>query len=417
MEADGAPELPRAPLPPGWGRPRPVIVPTALLLSLLAPDALAADSGDAAPGAGGAAPRNAPRGAGDTTHDAAEEIEVPQARPGPDPIQVSAALTRLPLGPELPAGADLAQVLSTVPGTLVRRLGGLGDPAVVSMRGSTFRQVEVFLDGVPLNPDGADVVDLSELPARAFAHVDAWRGHAPARYGTSAIGGVVDLHLPRDLVADTRGVDVGSWSTLRTWTVGAGMLGPARAFLAVDSQATRGDFTWFDDRGTRYTPGDDAIVRRAHNAARRAAVLGRLELGGPRASVALHDAVSVLDRELPGPAQDQVQRATYSAARNLLAVSGDLRPSETLRVQPRGWWLARTDQFVDRDAELGVGAHDRADTTSALAGQLETTWVPDPRLRLEALLRARREVWTPVDALADPGPARTRLAGTAALSA
>jgi iron complex outermembrane receptor protein len=417
MEADGAPELPRAPLPPVWGRPRPVIVPTALLLSLLAPVAMAADSEEAAPGAGGAAPRNAPRGPGDATHDAAEEIEVAQAHPGPDPIQVSAALTRVTLGPELPAGADLAQVLSTVPGTLVRRLGGLGDPAVVSMRGSTVRQVEVFLDGVPLNPDGADVVDLSELPARAFATLDAWRGHAPARYGTSAIGGVVDLHLPRHAIPATGGVDVGSWTTARFWALGGGAIGPARAFVAVDGQSTRGDFTWLDDRGTRYTPGDDAIVRRTHNASRRAGVLARVEAGGARARVSVHDSVAFSDRELPGPSQDSAAHATYGATRNLLAVSGDLRPTDTLRLQPRGWWLTRTDRFVDREAELGVGAHDRADMTDARAAQLEGTWIPDPRLRLGTLVRARREVWTPVDALAEAGTSRTRLAGTAAMSA
>jgi hypothetical protein len=79
-------------------------------------------------------------------------------------MRTTGSLTVRALGPDLPPGTDLAAVVDAVPGVTVRRLGGLGAFSAVSVRGSTFRQVEVFLDGVPMNPDGSGAVDLSELP-------------------------------------------------------------------------------------------------------------------------------------------------------------------------------------------------------------------------------------------------------------
>ena len=61
----------------------------------------------------------------------------------------------------------LEDVLATVPGVRVRRLGGLGAFAGVSLRGTAFRQSLVRLDGIPLNPDGL---------MRWISHAGRWPG-------------------------------------------------------------------------------------------------------------------------------------------------------------------------------------------------------------------------------------------------
>ena len=45
----------------------------------------------------------------------------------------------------------IAELVTTAPGVAVNQYGGLGQLATVSIRGSTADQVQVFLDGVPLN--------------------------------------------------------------------------------------------------------------------------------------------------------------------------------------------------------------------------------------------------------------------------
>ena len=118
------------------------------------------------------------------SHAGSETVEVTASGDG------SATRTDVALGAEAAGRTDLAGVLEGVPGASVRRLGGLGDFAAVRLRGSTFQQVEVFLDGVPLNPDGDSVIDLATLPVSTFAQMRVYRGFSPASYGSAAMGGM-----------------------------------------------------------------------------------------------------------------------------------------------------------------------------------------------------------------------------------
>ena len=126
------------------------------------------------------------------------EEERPDA---PDPGAISSSVTVIPVDETLPSGADVGSVVESASGTVVRRLGGLGDYSAVSIRGSSFRQVQVYLDGVPLNPDGSATVNLSELPLSAFERVEIYRGNAPPSFAAAPIGGVCLLYTspsPRD---------------------------------------------------------------------------------------------------------------------------------------------------------------------------------------------------------------------------
>ena len=91
------------------------------------------------------------------------EITVEAQAPGARALDDPTSVTIIDVDERLSAAADLADVIETATGTTVVQLGGLGDLSAVSIRGSSLRQVQVFLDGVPLNPDGSAVVNLSEL--------------------------------------------------------------------------------------------------------------------------------------------------------------------------------------------------------------------------------------------------------------
>ncbi len=327
-------------------------------------------------------------------------VEV-RAPAGPNPITTAGTLTVRALGPDAPPASDLATVLASVPGANVRRLGGLGDVAVVSLRGSSLRQVEVFLDGVPLNPDGAEVVDLSELPPSAFSRVEVWRGDAPARYGAAPLGGVLDLRTPTPSETPTAvGIAAGSWSTLRGHAVTGGRLGKhADAYVAGDVLGTAGDFTFLDDAGTVYNRLDDGMPRRLNNDLFRANGLARVNVGHHGARLTLLDAAAHVERGLPGPVGARAEHARYEATRNLLSASADLTAADDLRVVPRAWWFTRGDELDDRMGELGVGGEWRRDRTATLGAQVDTTWAPLSWGQLGLLTRARRDTYTPFDVI------------------
>ena len=104
-----------------------------------------------------------------------EVVEVIGVRQEIDPLETSAAVTTIPVDERLRASAELADVVGASAGVHLQRLGGLGNYSVVSIRGSSARQVEVFVDGVPLNPHGSAPVNLAELSLDAFERIDVYR--------------------------------------------------------------------------------------------------------------------------------------------------------------------------------------------------------------------------------------------------
>ena len=348
---------------------------------------------------------------------AEDELTVSPAT-GPQPGSTAASLTVLPLGPDLPPGQDLASVVDSASGTTVRRLGGLGDFSAVSLRGSTFRQVEVFLDGLPLNPDGASAVNLSELPVSAFDRVEIYRGMAPVAFGSGAIGGVLNLVTPTRAVPATVGARAGSFGTFATSAVVGPKRGAVDALLAIDQLHTEGDFPYFDDQGTEYTLLDDRTPTRVNNAIDRASLLGRVRFGPHAARVTLLESFVGSHQELPGPISAASQTGSLGTVRNLVGAGVDVSASPTLRVLPQAWWLWRQEVFDDRDAAIGVGAQHTRDRSGTVGGQTSVVWAPVTWATGSALLRGRHERYTPYDLLADTDDGdRARTAGVAALGA
>lgn len=140
----------------------------------------------------------------------------------------------------------LPEALTAVPGLRVAQLGGPGQQASVFLRGTSSRHVLVLLDGVPLN-------DPSE-PNAAFnfgnellfdvERIEVLRGPASALYGSTALGGVVNLvtrRTPPDRAFAPYGELAGG--TQRTLRAGAGATGTVGAFdylLSAQSFSTQG---------------------------------------------------------------------------------------------------------------------------------------------------------------------------------
>lgn len=253
------------------------------------------------------------------------------------------------------APADgLDDLLATVPGARVRRLGGRGAFAGVSLRGTGFRQSLVRLDGVPLNPDGVEAVDLSQWPLAGLARVRVTAGRAPATVGGAPIGGVVDLET-RDgapvLAATFAG---GSFASARAAVVaGTPWDGPVPgdALVAADGFVTEGDFPYRDDGGTVYVLDDDQTLDRANDRRLQGAVLARVRLGdGSRRATLL--ASLVARREgLPGPV-GVPQLGTALATRRALVSLGGEGTLGAGRLEGAAWWLGRAERLDDARDEI-----------------------------------------------------------------
>jgi vitamin B12 transporter len=88
---------------------------------------------------------------------------------------------------------DVAQVINGQPGVVVNDYGPTGALKTVSLRGSTSSQVLVLLDGIRLNSSVNGEVDLSSIPMEMIDHIEIVRGGESSLYGSSAIGGVINI--------------------------------------------------------------------------------------------------------------------------------------------------------------------------------------------------------------------------------
>jgi iron complex outermembrane recepter protein len=104
------------------------------------------------------------------------------------------AITVLPVGRQALVAASLIDFLKLDPALDVRQRAPGGVQADVSIRGGTFAQTLVLIDGQRLNDaqTGHHNLDIP-IPLEAVDRVEVLRGAGSALYGADAVGGVVNL--------------------------------------------------------------------------------------------------------------------------------------------------------------------------------------------------------------------------------
>lgn len=111
----------------------------------------------------------------------------------------------------------LEDVLAQSVGVQIRRFGGAGERAEISIRGFSAAQVRVELDSVSLNGGRSRGVDLASIPLSQLEAVEVIRGGSAGASGNGAMGGMVALRTRRPDFP-SGGIDVhgGSFGTLQT---------------------------------------------------------------------------------------------------------------------------------------------------------------------------------------------------------
>ncbi|RKH62920.1 TonB-dependent siderophore myxochelin receptor MxcH [Corallococcus aberystwythensis] len=94
--------------------------------------------------------------------------------------------------------ADLGTALSRTEGVDVRRTGGLGSTARISIAGLSDDQVRFFVDGVPLELAGYGP-GLANVPVNLVQQMEVYQGVVPIRFGADVLGGAVELVTDQDV--------------------------------------------------------------------------------------------------------------------------------------------------------------------------------------------------------------------------
>ncbi len=375
------------------------------------------------PGASGRAveDRAAPA---DTVYTAPEiVVEAARITPGIDDIfRRPGFVAVLDVGARQDRVEDLASVLSQMAGIRVRQYGGLGSFATVSIRGSSANQVEVYLDGVPLNDAYLGVANLSDLPLGGVERIEVFRGFAPPHLGSSAIGGAVNLVTSDESKWAEQAVlsrveareSYGSFGTARHTLSLWSHPGSVKLFFHGSYLESQGDFDFVDDQTTPLNPDDDETVTRANNDFHAWNLLGRIQRPVPGAGqLTLSHTALIREQGVPGVGSFQSKTARSERERHITNAQFTARPlfGKKLHAFAAGFYSNAREQFHDLDGEISLIPQDTDNSFRTWGGNVRARLdVPRAPVAVEVFHQSKNERFRPRTRIPTPseGPDRTR---------
>jgi iron complex outermembrane receptor protein len=276
---------------------------------------------------------------------------------------------------------SIPEVLEQSVGLNVRNFGGLGAFSTASIRGSSAEQVTVLLDGIPLNRGRNAVVNLSNIPLRSVERIEIYRGAAPLRFRSSAIGGVINIVTKRIKEGFSHQVSgsYGSFNTYEAAGTSTGQVQKAGYLLSASTSGSDGDFEFEDDNGTPLNPSDDTKKKRENNDFTAYDILGKMSYDFST-TFRLEASNNFFAKEegVPGISSNQSQNARLETDRNILSVKG-LKERfflPNLDAEFTGYYLIEKTNFDDPDGEIGVGRQDTTDDSNGwgLDGYVSYYW-------------------------------------------
>lgn len=268
---------------------------------------------------------------------------------------------------------SVVDVVGTSAGVHVQRYGGLEAATAISIRGSGSHQVEIFLDGIPLDSAAGLGIDLGLLSVDSLAQIRVYKSFTPSELGGGAMGGVIDLQSHPIHVGLSQKYHLG-YGSFNTMAAGAQIQrgGKEHDFLfGMDYRRTSGDFTFLDDNGTPVNLTDDSRVERQNNESQTIHPYLKWQYHfDDQTSLSFTNHFFRVDSGVAGLQSFQSQTASRSLTEEAgrLALThegfwgGDWQVTQALT------WRFIKSQFSDPRGEIGLGAAQDNDNRTVILG-------------------------------------------------
>jgi iron complex outermembrane receptor protein len=353
--------------------------------------------------------------------DVVDTVDVVAERPDPaEVVPTFATVHDVSRGVE--SISTVADVIESGAGVHVRRYGGLGAYAAASIRASAPGQVEVYLDGIPIQSAQWGVTNLADLPLEGLERIEVYRGGAPSGFGTPGIGGVINLVTrPPGRGRSLASVSTGSHDTWKVDLLRAGAVRSIGYLASYHHLQSGGDFEYLDRHGTPENPDDDAIVTRENNAFRQSDGLLKLTLppiGGWR--VELADELFRKESGVPGIENVHIESVHFEILRNIAFATIEPPPlaGGAVAFRAKAFHQYRRDLFFNPDDEVGFSRSDTDNRSAAYGANLEAVIRSfGNRQTLRFFGEVRRERFTPEDKNPSIGVGFTRRRRSSTISA
>lgn len=162
------------------------------------------------------------------------------------------------------ASTGIADVIQSISGLQIRQIGGIGSYSSASLRGSSARQVLVFLDGMLLNTAAGAAIDLNSISLSDIEAIEVYRGFTPFEFSAASIGGAINLRTRdnNEEIDSQIKASAGSFNTSRLSALLRSNSGSKHHLLSIDHLDTKNNFEFVNDNGTEYNRQDDVVEKR-----------------------------------------------------------------------------------------------------------------------------------------------------------
>ncbi len=173
---------------------------------------------------------------------------------------------------ERSGAADLLELLRLQAGVDLARNGGPGGQTSLFLRGTNSNHVLVLVDGVRMAASGTGAFTWEILDPALIERIEIVRGPRAARWGSDAIGGVIQIFTRKPQGASAA-LRYGSDNDRRAVAALGDQSQPLRLDLTLSARRVDG-FSAQNPNGFAYAPDDDGFENRS------AATGGAIDLGG-----------------------------------------------------------------------------------------------------------------------------------------
>lgn len=242
----------------------------------------------------------------------------------------------------------------------VNRYGGLGAHSTLSIRGSNANQVNVYLDGIPLNNAATGEINLADLNLDNLERIEIYRSGTPGGFSGGAPGGAINLVSAAAREGEGRRVALGGGShhTVR----GSGRTWGARersaySFAGSWEQSDQ-DYRFHNDNGTPvFNRWDDFDDTRRNAWFRNFSFTGNLDYRLGATTFRFLDDLNFRRHGVPGPGNNQTEKTERRHLRNTAGASGDTRGFliPQVRLRSRVFYTEQRDAFFDPLQEFAYG--------------------------------------------------------------
>jgi vitamin B12 transporter len=134
--------------------------------------------------------------------------------------------------------ATVGDALRFVPGVTVKDTGLTGSLQTVALRGTKSEQTLVLVDGRPVNDPDTGAVDFSSIPVNGISRIEVVAGGASTLYGSSAIGGVINIITARPAASSSSAFVQLGYSGAVDEGFSASSTDPSSLGLRIDARTT-----------------------------------------------------------------------------------------------------------------------------------------------------------------------------------